>query len=212
MHPRIPTLSNIGWILGLLGIISLAIGIPGLIDDATTWARWLRVVYELPALPLAVGSVVTGFTLWISKWWYPSLHKAIRKSSGSKNTSSSRVSNEIDLATQPDTNLAKFEACLPHINRCRIAIRPLIGPVGAVGIAGQVVVGDRAPLIELQTELSYLASKLSRLGIQGPTIPSGADKSISDVKLRFERWNEYLAELGVAIKHGDLESARKLEP
>ena len=100
---------------GWTGIIAFVFGLPGHIDDATTWLRWLKVVQELPALLISIGMVVTGPILWTSGLWCPRVVRYVHE----RNKSA-----EVSMSDQSNEDLVRFKDCLSHIKRCRKLIRP----------------------------------------------------------------------------------------
>ena len=104
-------------VVGWANIVLFIFGIPGHIEDTATWYAWVKIVFGLPALSLAVAFVVTGPLLWTSEWWFPKFAHLIRRQS--------KPLEEVPISDQSDGDLARFKACLPHIQRCRRLIQPI---------------------------------------------------------------------------------------
>ena len=186
---------------GWTGIIAFVFGLPGHIDDATTWLRWLKVVQELPALLVSIGMVVTGPILWTSGLWCPRVVRYVHE----RNKSA-----EVSMSDQPNEDLVRFKDCLSHIKRCRKLIRPYAGGLGLFTISLQVLNADDV-FTEIATELEFLAEQTSALGIWSPDIwGEKGDSSLDKVHDRLRAWSSHLARLEAKIHQEDLDGARSL--
>ena len=192
-------LSIVWWFGGWLGVVLFIVGIPGHIDDTTTWLRWSKMSGVSITLTLvSVGLVLTGPLLWTSGWWFPRLLKWWN-----------RDQRAPTALAQPNEDLAKFRACLPHVQRCRKLISPYTGTLGTVDIALQVLRIGSATFGEIATELEYLAKQLSVLGIQSPDIwGEVGNDSFDKVHFRLRAWSSHLARLEAKIHQEDLKGAR----
>ena len=56
---------------GWAGVGLLVFGLPGHIDDAGTWWRWMTYTDTWLWLGLSIGFIVTGPVIWTAGWWYP---------------------------------------------------------------------------------------------------------------------------------------------
>ena len=187
-------------IIGWVEIALFIIGIPGHIDDGTTWARWVALVVEPPVFGLAICFVISGPLLWTSGWWFPRLVERTRRQNAPLAV--------IPVLNQPDEDLARFRECLPHIYRCRELIGPYTGTLGTFNIALQVFEIGSAKFGQIATELEYLAKQLSVLGIPSPEIWGDGNTSFDKVRCRLRSWSSHLARLEAKIHQEDLEGAR----
>ncbi len=191
-------------IIGWLDIALIFFGIPGHIDDTTTWVRWAALLGETPVLVVAIGFVISGPLLWTSGWWLPRLASRKRRQI--------EPLAIIPISSQPDEDLARFKACLPHIERCRKLVQPFAGPLGSINMALQQLSEGGNTLMELIHELDYLTRQLETLGILYPILFGPDNESDSAFAVRFRIWSMYLTQLEVMIRHDDLDGARRLEP
>ena len=191
-------------IIGWLDIALFVIGIPGHIDDTTTWARWIALLVETPVLVVAIGFVVSGPLLWTSSWWLPRLL-------GRKRGQTEPLAI-VPISSQIDSDLESFRACLPYIVQCRKLVQPIAGPLGSMNMGLQILNDGGSKVIELMHELRYLTRQLETLGIRHP-IKSEPDNE-SGIPGAFSPgiWSMYLTELEVMIRHDDLAGARLLQP
>ena len=190
-------------IIGWLDIALFVLGIPGHIDDTTTYVRWIALLVENSmVLVVAIGFAISGPLLWTSSWWLPRIPG--RKRGQIEPLTIAPISSQID------NDLVCFTECLPHVQRCRELIRPYAGTGGQFKIAVQVL-GDRDVFAEIATELEYVAKQLSALGIWSPNIwgEEGND-SLDKVHSRLRDWSFHLARLEAKIHQTDLEGMRNL--
>ena len=185
------------------GLLSYVFGLPGHIDDAITWLKWSRVMQEFPALLISIGFVVTGPLIWTSEWWWPFVVSRIKGQSQPATVSS---------ISHAERDMEQFKACLPHIQRCRELIAPFASPFGTVNMGLEFLSTGGDKIIELISELGYLAKRLNSLGISCPNIYGSSDESDTDFRVRMRIWSTYLAELEVTIRQDDLPGARLLVP
>lgn len=180
---------------GWAGVFLLIYGIPGHIDNATTWLRWLFVPSQVAWVGFSAAFIMTGPIVWTSGWWWP------------------RVSRRLNRP-QPVTERSKVDTddlkgCLPQIERCRQLLQRYIAPFGQSDMVmaklSHVMGGDS--LIKLQSEFEYLSRQLCAFGLTTPPIPDSAE-NLEAIHHNLHSWRPYLAKLEVAVQHGDIEGAR----
>ena len=189
----------------------LIFGLPGHVDDGRWWVRLLssldRGTATLIAL-LAIGVMllIVAPITWFSEQWHAPVVNWWR-----------RIRHHAPLTAmpvlhQPDEDLARFRACLPHVERCRELIGPYASPLGGVNMGLEYLHTRGNTIIELIRELGYLTKSLNALGIRCPIVYGGNDESDSDFRVRLRIWNMHLVDLAVMIRHDDLAGARILQP
>ena len=180
-------------------------GLPGFIDDSTTWLSWIKDM-SLPWIVYPVG-IVGALLFGTSEWWWPWLSTWVKRIKANNETIQ-ELETALTTTTPGFEDLEQFRSCLPHVQRCRELIRPYAGTGGQFKIAVQVL-GARDVFAEIATELEYLAKQLSTLGIWSPNIwgEEGND-SLDRVHSRLRDWSFHLARLEARIHQDDLEGAR----
>ena len=197
------------FILSLWKVVDWVWGVPGRIDDSSTWRIWLDGInlsdYIYPA------GFVGGIALGTSEWWWPRIDSAIR----------SRRYGSTPLRVQPtspdsvgeiDNDMKRFRACLPHIEQCRKLVKPFAGPLGSIDLLLRQLSDGGTRIQELIQELGYLTRELKTLGIQHPIVFGPKDESDRAFAIRLRVWSMYLTELEVTLRHDDLAGARQIIP
>ena len=162
---------------------------------------------------MSVAFLVIGIVLllispmtWFSSQWTPAVVNWWRRVRHHVPRAALPVSN------QPDNDLERFRACLPHIEQCRKLVQPFAGPLGSIDMALQQLSDGGSRIQELIQSLVYLTRKLETLGIRCPIFYGGNDESDSTFRIRLRIWAMHLTDLVVMIRNDDLASARLIEP
>ena len=122
-------------------ILASIFGLPGHIDDATQWLRWVGLIEDINSGPLyypaLIVATVSGLALLMYDWWMPLLHRW------------RGIDDEADFANLQ----ARFKELAPVIQRQMGDCRPLIE-----GVEGyEVDVGKyRADYLDLIGKLEAL--------------------------------------------------------
>ena len=179
--------------------------LPGFMDDSTIWYS-LGQTMSL-GLSLWVGTGVAGgvcfagLALATSEWWWSRLLQWWKPAQLSPT-----------VLAQPPKDLARFRACLPHIEQCRKLVNPFAGPLGSIDMAVQLLSDGGSRIQQLIQELGYLSRELKTLGIRCPIVYGANDESDSEFRIRLRGWSMYLTELEVTMRHEDLAGARQIIP
>ncbi len=180
----------------VVSLILFLHGLPGFVNDTATWHSWITSL-NLPALVYLLG-IVGGLLLGTSEWWWALVRKGWN-----------RFRRTPTALAQPNEDLARFKACLPHIERCQKLIEPYTGTLGTASIGLQVFQSGSAKFGQIATELEYLTKQFNMLGIPSLDIwgEEGND-SFDKVHLRLRAWSTHLARLKAKIHQEDIEGAR----
>ena len=192
-----------GTVITALNVALFVYGLPGLTDNRDTWVSWLSWVTDLsiPTFVYPVG-MITGILIATSEFWW----KKVPRFKGS-----SRQSTHIST-NQSSTDVEQFQACLPQIERCRQLLKPYASPLGGLKLGWEYLNAGGDEIVELVSELNYLAQRLSALRIQCPDVQGVENDSNAAFCGRMQTWSIYLARLVVMIREGDLNQARLIEP
>ena len=154
---------------------------------------------------LALAGIAPALAFGTSEWWWPRMVAKVRRRSQLQLAPESAM-------VQTNGDLERFKACLPHITQCRQLVGPFASPFGGLTMGLQHLSTAGDTIIELLTELGYLARSLDALGIRCPAVYGATDESDSDFRVRLRIWNTHLTKLTVMIRHDDLAGARRLRP
>lgn len=179
--------------LGWVGILLLIFGVPGHIDSADTWVRWLHAIFSLPftvLLLVFIGFIITGPLLWTSGLWYPRVRSRFKRNDKEQDiVVSSNTAQE--PAIRLDSSDQQFKPLFSVIKRQADSRHP---PFGLV---------NRALRQSSDFDIDYvkMTTTLNQLGIPYPQ----PDTSEQD-------WYYFLVPLATLAQDGKVEEARTLWP
>ena len=186
--------------VGFIGVIKFVFGIPGHIEDASTWYTWANAIPERIVLYASCALLFAALILGTHSRWRPLLARLVR------------VLRHDPALGRRLNDLERAEACIPEIKRIRPKVARFAGPDGVVRLVAHVTVVGNEPLIELMSELEYLASRLGELEIGSPELLLSSEKRSEVFQARLQHWNWFLRRLEELLSRGDIEGARHLVP
>ena len=194
-------------------VVDFLHGLPGSINDSKAW----KALVEKVDMETAVYAsfMIAGLLIAASELWWPRLSRWVQRIRANGETQEALGEDAASRASspreeRPKSNSSRLEACRPQIERCRQLLMPYSGPLGHLEISMRQAVIGGFNLVELKSELEYLARRLDKLRIPSPAIPSAADKTVGQLHRRFRDWSWYLAKLKVSVSQDDIEGSRLL--
>ena len=174
----------------------IVFGIPGHIDDAHTWLRWLMAIPESMVLLVSFGMLVTGPLVWTSGWWWPRISLWVRRKKSHQETKEpSADANELSPLTVPTADPAqidKFKGLESLITRHREANRPMRDFIA-------VSLWNLTDRLAFRADHEELVAHLAALKVPHPPDDSGR-----------KIWFRYLVHLEASCQTGDLQEARSI--
>lgn len=139
------------WKFGVLHIILLILGIPGLIDDMGTWYRWINEV-EL-AHPFYFIGMFVAVCIGTAEWWGPKVASAVR------------APRTDELESGDEDQVQRFKDLVPKLeclaDFCRPVDRLMLPAVTALD-------PYTSSSIRVRTESLEVRAVLDSLGIEYP--------------------------------------------
>ncbi len=175
----------VGW--SVLQVLQRILEVPGHIDDATTWLRWLRVIANLPISNPAIviiGFIIFGPLLWTSGWWYPRIRSRFKRRENRRDA-------VVDKYTAQEREIQRFKESYSLIKRQADSRHPPSGWLSRV----------LNPSSDFDFAYARLTDRLNELAIPYPS-PDTSET----------QWYVFLVRLGRLAEDGKLEEARTLWP
>ena len=144
------------WKFPVLQFILLLLGIPGLIDDTSTWFKWMNEI-ELPHYAYFIGMFVAA-SFGTAEWWFPRVARVFC----AQKANAAHTALPIDEATQDQGE--RFKALVPNLQRLANFCRPR----DALSLQ-MLIVSDTLTLPNIRADCLEVCAVLRSLGIKCPS-------------------------------------------